>query len=102
MKLMSVILLSGASIATCAAQGLNGPVRNEFVENFYKTCFQMEDAQKKGYDLADLGRYCICLADRLADRLSQEEYAAIEALGPSAASSKMRPVVTDVSRACLK
>lgn len=99
MKLMLVILLSGASIATCAAQGPSGPVRNEFVENFYKTCFQMEDAQKKGYDLADLGRY---LADRLADRLSQEEYAAIEALGPSAASSKMRPVMTDVSRACLK
>ena len=96
-----VVLLALMPSFVFAQAGLRGPDRNQFVEQMYQGCFQVEDAKKKGLDLVDLRRYCVCLSNAIADRITPHQLSEIRALGPGAASA-MRPMVTELAKTCFK
>jgi hypothetical protein len=101
---MLVVVVSAALVPSSisAQTGLSGPIRNEFTQSIFKNCFQVEEAQRKGRDLADLGNFCVCFANQLADRLTRRELKELNAAGPDVASAKLQGRADASSRACGK
>jgi hypothetical protein len=109
MKLMWVILLSGAFIATCAAQGLPEPRRTSFVDVAYKSCFKSQTENpvnqglNKGLSVASLAQYCACFANKLADSTSLAELAELDSLSlrdPVAVAARQGPLITSLGDKC--
>jgi hypothetical protein len=105
MKLMLAILLSGASIATCAAQGLPEPRRTSFVDAAYKSCFksQTENPLNRGLSSAIMAQYCVCFANNFADSTSVAELAELDSLtlrDPVAVAARKGPLVKSLSEKC--
>lgn len=102
---MLVMLLSGASIATCAAQGLPEPRRSSFVDVAYKSCFksQTENPVNKGISSAMLSQFCFCFANKLADSTSPAEIAELDSLSlrdPAAVAVRQGPLLKSLGDKC--
>lgn len=105
MKLMLSILLCGASIATCAAEGLPEPRRTSFVDAAYKSCFksQTENPENKGTSSAMLSRFCVCFANKLADSTSPAEIAELDSLSlrdPTALAARQGTLIKSLGDKC--
>lgn len=109
MKLMLVMLLSGASIATCAAQGLPEPRRSSFVDVAFKSCFKSQtenpDNQRanQGINSATIAQYCACFANKLADSTSPDEIAELDRLSlrsPAAVAARQGPLIKALGEKC--
>jgi hypothetical protein len=105
MRLMLAILLSSASVATCAAQGLPEPRRTSFVDAGYKSCLksQTENPLNKSLSSPILAQFCVCFANKLADSTSPAEIAELDDLSlrdPIAVAVRQGPLLKSLAEKC--
>jgi hypothetical protein len=86
----TAVLISSLAVAE---PGLNGAVRNNFVESGFRACFAERDSPgNKGISVAVIAQYCVCYVDRMADQLSNDDVQSLDAMvktDPSALKAKM-------------
>jgi hypothetical protein len=76
---------------------LIGADRDEFVRAVYETCYQANDAKRKGSNLPDLAIYCACYSNTLADRMSPEQ---VDRLNQTLDLTVLRPLAREAASAC--
>jgi hypothetical protein len=64
-------------------EGLTGPIRTTFVEAAARSCLrtQIDGPANAGIPVSAIFEYCKCYATGMADKISNEEVKALEAIG---------------------
>jgi hypothetical protein len=89
--------LVAALLAPVSHAKLIGADRDKFVRAVYETCYEANDARKKGSNLPDLARYCACYSNALADRMFPEQ---VERLNQTLDLRVLRPLAREAASAC--
>jgi hypothetical protein len=105
MRFFAAVLMSFAASSVASAQsGLSGSARNDFVESAFRVCLQKRmPAARSEAQMARTAQYCVCYADRLADRISSADNNALDELFAKdkvELAARLQPILEGVAESC--
>jgi len=104
-QIIGILLFTLSPVSTCAAEGLFGAERNSFVKAGYESCMKSGAADPATSSLPTgiFEKYCVCVANRLADNTPPSEAKDLNAQtlrDPAAMVIKLQPLVKAIGEHC--
>lgn len=95
-SILAAIAIAAMTVQACHAEGLIGSQRNDFLEDNFKGCFQKQLQISQPYSPVALAQFCLCSANKLADRISLEDLA----MAKPALATKFQPIINSIAESC--